>query len=178
MEPIVSSGIHAWPHVYNNNKYFYKYINSKRKARENLHPLLDAKGNLVTKDQDKAEVLNAFVASLFHSKTHYFQRTQSPVLVDRNGDPNRPCIIHNEMVLDLLQKLDARVQGARLTGTAGRKQGLLCTYTDRHVDTLSLLFCLHISGGLGVLSSHRNSATAAFSSLWHLDPSMCSAPCF
>ncbi|RLW96749.1 hypothetical protein EAI66_26110 [Escherichia coli] len=24
------------------NKYFYKYINSKRRARENLHPLLDA----------------------------------------------------------------------------------------------------------------------------------------
>ena len=40
-----------------NNKYFYKYINSKRRARENLHPLLDTKGNLVTKDQDKAEIL-------------------------------------------------------------------------------------------------------------------------
>ena len=27
--------------VKGNNKYFYKYINSKRRARENLHPLLD-----------------------------------------------------------------------------------------------------------------------------------------
>ena len=26
--------------VKDNNKYFYKYINSKRGARENLHPLL------------------------------------------------------------------------------------------------------------------------------------------
>ena len=57
--------------VKENNKYFYKYINSKRRARENLHPLLDAEGNLVTKDQDKAEVLNAFVASVINSKTCY-----------------------------------------------------------------------------------------------------------
>ena len=51
--------------------YFYKYINSKRRARENLHPLLDAEGNLVTKDQDKAEELNAFVASVANIKTCY-----------------------------------------------------------------------------------------------------------
>ena len=57
--------------VKDNNKYFCKYINSKRRARENLHPFLDAEGNLVTKDQDKAEELNAFVASVANSKTCY-----------------------------------------------------------------------------------------------------------
>ena len=55
--------------VKDNNIYFYKYINSKRRARENLHPLLDAEGNTVTKDQNKAEVLNAFLASVFNRKT-------------------------------------------------------------------------------------------------------------
>ena len=31
--------------VKDNNKYFYKYINCKRRARENLYSLLDAEGN-------------------------------------------------------------------------------------------------------------------------------------
>ena len=57
--------------VKENNKYFYNYINSKRRAGENLHCLLDAEDKTVTKDQDKAEVLNAFFASVFNSRTCY-----------------------------------------------------------------------------------------------------------
>ena len=70
-------------------------MNSKRRARENLHPLLDAKGNLVINDQDKA-------ATVFNTKTSYSQGTQTLELVDRDGEQNRPCMIYSEMVLDLL----------------------------------------------------------------------------
>jgi len=44
-------------------KCFYKYINNKKRTKENLHPLLDAGGNIATKDEEKAEVLNAFYSS-------------------------------------------------------------------------------------------------------------------
>ena len=64
--------------VKDNNKHFCNYINSKRRARENLHPLMDTEGSLVTKDQDKLEVLNASFASVFNSKTCYFLGTQPP----------------------------------------------------------------------------------------------------
>lgn len=47
-----------------NKKCFYKYINNKRRAKEKLNALLDMEGNIVTKDKEKAEGLNAFFVSL------------------------------------------------------------------------------------------------------------------
>ena len=62
-------------------KLFYKYINSKRRTRENLHSLLDEAGNVTTEDKEKAEVLNAFFTSVFKSQTSYPQGTPLSDLV-------------------------------------------------------------------------------------------------
>ena len=55
--------------VKDNKKVFFKYINSGRKTKENIGPLLNDVGALVTKGTEKAEVLNAFFASVFTAKT-------------------------------------------------------------------------------------------------------------
>jgi len=71
--------------VRDNKKCFYKYIINKKRAKENLHPLLNARGNIANKDEEKAGVLNVFFASVFDSQTSYFQDSQLPVLEGRVG---------------------------------------------------------------------------------------------
>ncbi|KFW68190.1 hypothetical protein AS28_13777, partial [Pygoscelis adeliae] len=47
-----------------NKKRFYRYAGDKRKTRKNVGPLWNEMGDLVTRDTEKAEVLNDFFASV------------------------------------------------------------------------------------------------------------------
>ncbi|KFQ99133.1 hypothetical protein Y956_03969, partial [Nipponia nippon] len=49
----------------NNKKGFYRYVIQKRKVKESVPPLMSKTGKLVTTDEEKAEVLNNFFASVF-----------------------------------------------------------------------------------------------------------------
>ena len=52
------------------------------------------------------EVLNAFFASVFNSQTSYSQGVQPPELEDRDGEKNKPPILQEEGVKDLLCHLN------------------------------------------------------------------------
>ena len=88
--------------VRDNKKCFYKYSNNKNRAKQSLHLLRDARGNIVNNDEGKAEVLNAHFVSVFNSQTGYSQGNQPAVLEDREGEWNKPPIIQEEAVNDLL----------------------------------------------------------------------------
>ena len=53
-----------------NKKDFFKYIISKRKTGDAVDPLLNKEGALVTQNAEKAELLNAFFASVFTAKAY------------------------------------------------------------------------------------------------------------
>ncbi|GAB0177802.1 mitochondrial enolase superfamily member 1 [Grus japonensis] len=55
--------------VKDNKKSFYRYVSEKRRTRENVGPLQNEMGDLVTQDMEKAEVLNDFFASVFTGKS-------------------------------------------------------------------------------------------------------------
>ncbi|GAB0179592.1 mitochondrial enolase superfamily member 1 [Grus japonensis] len=65
--------------VKDNKKSFYRYVSDKRRMRENVGPLRNEMGDLVTQDMEKAEVLNDFFASVFTGKclSHTAQVTES-----------------------------------------------------------------------------------------------------
>lgn len=64
--------------IKDNKKFFFKYISNNRRAKENLHPLLHTRGNLVTEDEEMAEEHNTTFTSVFNSHTSHPQGTQFP----------------------------------------------------------------------------------------------------
>jgi len=88
------------------NILFYKCINSKRKTKENLHPLLGMEENVIIEDTEKAEVLSAFFISVFNSQTSYPQGTLSPDQEVWDGKQKKSLMIQLETLRGLLVHVD------------------------------------------------------------------------
>jgi len=122
--------------VRDNKKCFYKYINNKKRAKESLHPLLDVRGDIAKKDEEKVEVFNGFFASVFNSQTGYSQGSQPPVLEDREGEQNKPPIIQQEAVNDLLCHLDTH----KSVGLDGIHRRVLRELAEELAKPLSIIY--------------------------------------
>ncbi|KFO79036.1 hypothetical protein N303_02326, partial [Cuculus canorus] len=69
--------------VKTNRKGFYRYINKKRKIKKNRLPLMTGNGDHVSTNEEKAEVLNKFFASVF---TDNCSHCPSWVMGQQDGD--------------------------------------------------------------------------------------------
>ncbi|CAM5075608.1 unnamed protein product [Eretmochelys imbricata] len=79
-----------------------KNVGNKKKTKESVGPLLNEGGNLVTEDVEKANVLNAFFASVFTNKVSSQTAALGITKWGRDGQPS----VEIEVVRDYLEKLD------------------------------------------------------------------------
>ncbi|CAM2112327.1 unnamed protein product [Caretta caretta] len=78
------------------------YVGNKKKAKESVGPLMNEGGNLVTEDVEKANVLNAFFASVFTNKVSSQTVALGITTWGIDGQPS----VEKEVVRDYLEKLD------------------------------------------------------------------------
>ncbi|CAM4664489.1 unnamed protein product [Lepidochelys kempii] len=88
--------------VKSNKKGFFRYVGNKKKAKKSVGPLLNEGGNLVTEDVEKANVLNAFFASVFTNKDSSQTAALGITTWGVDGQPS----VEKEVVRDYLEKLD------------------------------------------------------------------------
>uniref|UniRef100_K7F1Q8 Reverse transcriptase domain-containing protein n=1 Tax=Pelodiscus sinensis TaxID=13735 RepID=K7F1Q8_PELSI len=88
--------------VKDNKKGFYRHVNKKKVIREGVQSLMDEGGNLVTEDVGKAEVLNAFFASVFTDKVGSWTSVLSDARWEEDGQP----LVGKEQVRNYLEKLN------------------------------------------------------------------------
>ncbi|GAB0209884.1 hypothetical protein GRJ2_003454100 [Grus japonensis] len=88
--------------VKDKKKSFYRYVSEKRRTRENVGPLRNETGDLVTQDMEKAEVLNDFFASVFTGNclSHTAQVTEG-----RDGENEEPPTVGEDQVREYVRNL-------------------------------------------------------------------------
>ncbi|GAB0210211.1 mitochondrial enolase superfamily member 1 [Grus japonensis] len=143
--------------VKDNKKSFYRYVSDKRRTRENVGPLWNETGNLVTQDMEKAEVLNDFFASVFASKSssHTAQVTEGK---GRDWENAEPPTVGEDQVREYLRNLKVH----KSMGPDEMHPWVLRQKADEVARPLSLIFEKSWQSGEVPTNWERGSITPIF----------------